>query len=118
MNFDFNLTITGIIALIALISPIITSFIDNRYKLKRENIQNYELAKRLALENFIKCANNYIRQQTSLNTAQFDTSLNNLYLYFSKIPDSIHTLKNTNLNDFEKNLNKIVIQLSKQIKKK
>lgn len=48
--------IAVILGLSAIISPIATSLINNRYQLKMKNIEVYELAKRETLENFIKIA--------------------------------------------------------------
>lgn len=118
MEIDLNLTITGIIALSAILSPIFTTWIDNHYKSSREKTQNYELAKREALNEFIKCANEFHQHDTSSRTSAYDSSLNNLYLYFSNVPDEISGLKVVSYNSFENALRDIVIKLSKQIKKK
>ena len=117
MNIDSN-TVTIIIAVIALISPIATAWLNNHYQTKRENIQNYELAKRQALIDFIKCANDYHQHKTSSRTAEYNSSLSNLYIYFSNIPKEIHNLENTNYNEFDKELNSIIVKLSSQVTKK
>ena len=52
-------TIAVILGLSAILSPIITAIINNRYQLKLKNIEVFELSKRAALENFIKNACNY-----------------------------------------------------------
>ena len=52
-------TIAVILGLSAIISPIATAIINNKYQLKLKNIEVYELSKRTALENFIKNACNY-----------------------------------------------------------
>lgn len=118
MNIDLNLTITGIIALSAVLSPICTCLIDNWYKSKRENIQTYELAKRQALVNFIKYANYCHQHNNSNNISEYISSLNNLYIYFSNVPNEIHKLGNVDFAHFEKELNSITIKLAKQIKQK
>lgn len=46
------------LGLSAVISPVITAWINNEYQLKMKNIEVYELAKRQALENFVKQACN------------------------------------------------------------
>lgn len=76
MQIDLSLTITGIIALSAVFSPIITSLIDNHYLSKRENTKNYELAKRQALTDFIECANNAHQHNTSIPIAKYYSALN------------------------------------------
>lgn len=52
-------TIAVILGISAIISPIVTALINNKYQLKLKNIEVYELAKRTALEDFIKNACNY-----------------------------------------------------------
>lgn len=117
MNIDSN-TVTIVIAVIALISPIATAWLNNHYQTERENIQNYELAKRQALIDFIQYANKYHQHKTPNCNIEYNSSLSNLYIYFSNIPKEIHNLENINYNDFEKELNSIVVKLSKQVTKK
>lgn len=117
MNINSN-TITIVIAVIALISPIATAWLNNHYQTKRENIQNYELAKRQALIDFIQYANKFHQHKTTTSTIEYNSSLSNLYIYFSNIPKEIHNLENINYNEFEKELNSIVVKLSKQVTKK
>lgn len=45
MNIDLNLTITGIIALCAILSPILTTLINNHHQSKMKKVEIYELAK-------------------------------------------------------------------------
>lgn len=52
-------TIAVILGLSAIVSPVLTTIINNKYQLKLKNIEVYELSKRTALENFIKNAYNY-----------------------------------------------------------
>lgn len=118
MKIDLSLTITSIIALSAVFSPIVTSLIDNHYLSKRENAKNYELAKRQALTDFIGCANNMHQHKTPTPIAKYYSALNNLYIYFSSIPNDVHSLLDIEYVKFDKALNNIVIKLSKQIKKK
>lgn len=117
MNIDSNI-VTIVIAVVAFLSPIVTTLINNHYQSKRENIQNYELAKRQALIDFIKCANNYHEHKTSSRSAEYNSSLSNLYIYFSNIPKEIHSLENINYNEFDKSLTEIIIKLSNQVTKK
>ena len=117
MNIDSN-TITAIIAVIALISPIATAWLNNYYQTKRENIQNYELAKRQALIDFIHYANLYHQASSSHHISDLHSALNNLYIYFSNVPKEVHNLKNINYNEFDKELNLIIVELSKQVLKK
>lgn len=118
MKIDFTITISIIIALIALVSPIATAIVNNHYQTKRENIKNYELAKRNALVGFIKCANDFHMHKSSNRTVEYNSSLSNLYIYFSNVPKEIHNLEKVEYVEFDKELNSIVVKLSKQIAKK
>ena len=53
MQIDLSLTITSIIALCAIISPIITTALNNHHQSVMKKIEFYELAKRESLTNFI-----------------------------------------------------------------
>lgn len=117
MNIDSN-TVTTIIAVVALISPIATTWLDNHYRAKRENIQNYELAKRQALIDFIRYANLYHQASSSHHISDFHSAISNLYIYFSDVPKEIHDLEKINYNEFGKMLNSIIVTLSKQVSKK
>lgn len=117
MNIDSNI-VTIVIAVVAFLSPIITTLINNHYQSKRENMQNYELAKRQALINFIKCANDFHMHNSSNRIVEYNSSLSNLYIYFSDIPKEIYNLENIGYNEFDKSLNKIIIKLSNQVTKK
>lgn len=54
----YSWLIAIVLGISAVISPVITAWINNEYQLKMKNIEVYELAKRQALENFVKQACN------------------------------------------------------------
>lgn len=82
--------VMAIIALIAIISPIITTFLNNKHQLKMLKIEKYEFAKYTAINNFIQSAEEYYYHPTkSQNLINFDSSIANLYMYFSIIDHSI-----------------------------
>ena len=60
LKIDFTLTLSILIAVIALVSPIITTVINNRHQLKLKKIDMYEEAKRKALSEFIENAQEYV----------------------------------------------------------
>ena len=64
MKFDISMTIGSIIALVALISPIVTAIINNRHQIKVKKLDMYETKKYKSLENFIKSACNYKNSKT------------------------------------------------------
>lgn len=83
MKFDLNLTITGIIALCAIVSPIITSIIDNNYKIKIKKMDNYELEKRKVLEEFINSTIECITTTDDCNPKSVDPTLECLKRYYN-----------------------------------
>ena len=123
MNFDLNLTITAIIALIALVSPIITTLINNHYEFKNRKIDVYYSNQCKALDNFVKCTLNYYGETLTWGEmSAYTTALNNLYIYFNNLDDSLFTQldnarQKSNIKEYKQLLNIIVKELSKQISK-
>lgn len=115
-------TIAVILGLSAIVSPIATAIINNHYQNKRENIKNYELAKRQALSEFIETVTNYQRHKTNSNISKYYSALNIMYIYFDISEKSIfYNLEDSLLNQdivaSNHELTNIVVNLSKQIKK-
>ena len=83
MQIDLNLTITAIIALVALISPIVTTMLNNYYNLKKQKIDTCYSKQCIALDNFIKYTLNYYGEPSTWgDMSSYTAALNNLYLYF------------------------------------
>ncbi len=124
MDIDLSLTITSIIALVALISPIITCIITNRYELKKRKIELSSNQKREALKSFTTCAIHFYGDMlTFQQMCNYQDALNNLYLYFSSIDKSFFDMLDKyrdekNIVKYKQTLNNIVIKLSKQIEDK
>lgn len=111
--------VMAIIAVIAIISPIVTSVINNHYQTKRENVKNYELAKRQALNNFINswlacCNKDQISDNDKLN---YYKAFNSLYIYFKDVPDVTNTLFSIKPQYRVEHLNFVITSLAKQIRK-
>lgn len=106
-----------VIGISAILSPIVTAFINNCYQIKIKKIDMYELSKRNALENFIKCASRCSDGPSPKDKYDFFDSLNTLYIYFNNVPDTINTLFCNHGADFNRQLTNIVQVLSKQIRK-
>ena len=123
MKIDLSLTITSIIALVALISPIITCVINNRYELKKQMLLNFANEKRQALNSFISCTLDYYGDMlTYQKMCNYTIAMNNLYLYFSPIDkallEKLDQFRNDkNINKYKQTLNLIITDLSKQISK-
>lgn len=127
MKFDSTITFSIILAIIAVVSPMITASMNNAHNLKIKKLEMYELAKRKSLENFINAVSSVITIPCMENLKLYYSALNNLYIYFSiKNAEDIKKLNNQidQFNDgddsmsIQKNLNNITVVLSKQIKKK
>lgn len=82
MKFDLTITISVILALSAILSPIFVSIINNNYQLKLKRIENYDIAKRNSLENFTKNVGEYFTLQTIKSRASMTNSLYALIPYF------------------------------------
>ncbi len=130
-EIDLSLTITGIIALSAIFSPIITGIINNYHATKIKKMDMYETAKRNALSTFIDCAQAAILNSTDRKIIdQYVCSFDKLFIYFSNI--SVETIKpfdhargilvdNYNDDNYIKanhELCKLISTLSEQIKKR
>lgn len=124
MEIDLSLTITSIIAIMALISPIITFIINNHYEIKKNNIKQVNDQKREALNNFIVSALNFYAEvdRKYSNMSKYTIAKNNLYLYFKNV-DRYHFIKldeyreEYNIKEYKEVLNELVIDLSKEIPK-
>lgn len=124
LKIDFTLTLSIIIAVIALISPIITTLINNHHQTKLKKIDMYEEAKRKALSEFIDCAYDYLLNLNYVEqNIKYYSSLNKLFIYFSDIelttfiPFENACKSNENYKVAVLELTKIVQLLSKQIEK-
>lgn len=110
------------VGLSAIISPIATAIINNKHQLKIKQIENYELSKRKALENYITASFNLSANKNTDTEANFFVALNNLYLYFPEID----TISYDDLSSFPYSsgieessclFQKVIKNLSKQIQK-
>lgn len=121
MGVDLSLGITSIIALIALVSPVITCYINNQYELQKRTLEITCNEKRKALNNFISATLHYYGSTlTFQQMCDYTSSMNTLYLHFHSI-DSEWFKKldkfrdDKNIEEYKKTLNSIVVKLSKQI---
>lgn len=120
MKIDLTITITVILALSAIISPIIVAIINNRFQIKMKQIENYDLAKRDTLANFAEALGKYKASVTFKDEEIFFSSLYSLLLYFeidtTFFTKLVESKDDTEILFFESN--KLIIELSKQIKYK
>lgn len=122
MNVDSN-TVTIVIGVIAFVSPIATTIINNRHQTKLKKLDMYEVAKRNALTNFIESAETVILSHNDDDLNNYFSSLNVLFIYFdniyrSKFDKLSDNIKNKNSSTANAELIKLTQELSKQINKK
>lgn len=127
MKLETTITFSLLLTIIAFVSPIVTTLINNYYNFKIKKLDMYEQAKRNSLENFINAVSAMITIPNGENLKLYYSSLNNLYIYFSITnTEDIKKLNNEldqfSINDdstgIQKALNKITVTLSSQIQKK
>lgn len=112
--------IMAIIALCAIISPIITTIINNIFQARNKRMENYELAKRNALEQYINALYSKNYSKNCDNPEELYKALNKLYLYFPSLSDDDYSiLEDSYGNPYTRsdNSHKTIQNLSKQIKK-
>ena len=113
----FSYAVAVILFLSSVISPIATTLINNYYQAKSKNIKIYQLAKRKALEQYVKYASKCYNNSSDENVSNYIEALNNLYIYFKDVPDKTNSLIYQKDADFTYLLTSIVQVLSKQISK-
>lgn len=77
-RFDISITITSILAVCAIISPILTAIINNRHnwrirklEMKREDYQNNVMYKRNIYENYLRAAGRCIYHSDIANLKEY-----------------------------------------------
>lgn len=112
--------IMAIIAISAIFSPALVSIIDNIFKYKSKKLELTFPKQREALNQFIHSAMEYYVGGSFTFTTKYISARNNLYAYFSNVPnkdiENLEILVNSrNLDEYKKCLNTIAIKLSQQI---
>lgn len=117
MDIDLTITISVILALAAIISPVIVALINNRYQVKLKQFDSYEMSKKQALENFSQKTGEHIATNNGYSLEAFLGSLYSLIPYFKISKNDINLITSSldNLSDFKDNVNNLIIQLSEQI---
>lgn len=120
MDFDPTLTITGIIAISAIVSPIFTSWINKHYEVKLQKINLIFPKKCEIYEDFINCTNDLINDYNDVNLEYFHKSLDLLLLYtnfnWMFLDEILESAKNGNKHRASVNLKRISKKLRKQMK--
>lgn len=117
MKFDLSLTITGIIALSAIISPIIVAIINNKYQLKLKKFEKYEIDKTQALDNFLGAWGEYYSSFSSKNEQSFLRALYKLIPYYKIDFELIENIKSgVNRDSVDIAVDELLTTLIPQIK--
>lgn len=117
MKFDLSLTITGIIALSAIISPIIVAIINNKYQLKLKKFEKYEIDKTQALDNFLGAWGEYYSSFISKNEQSFLRALYKLIPYYKIDFELIENIKSgVNRDSVDIAVDELLVTLIPQIK--
>lgn len=115
--------VIAIIGIAAVISPVFSTWLNNKYQLKLKKLELFDKCRYKAIENFTNSVEQYYHDRDYVEaTVNFESSISNLFLYFS-IPNYsvFDKLKECiNNNDYEKTqfaVSEIVKFLSSQIDK-
>lgn len=114
--------IMAIIAIAAIISPAIVSFIDNHFKYKSRQLELNYSKKQEALSNFVNTSLGSYNTNNFKDVINYNVAKNNLYIFFNYVPDRyLSNLETYNdkheLDKFKNTINLIIKELSKQIDK-
>ena len=115
--------VIAIIGIAAIVSPIFSTWLNNKHQLKLKKLEFFDKCRYEAVENFTKATEQYYYDRTFVDaTVNFEASISNLFLYFS-IPNYslFDKLKECIAeNDYKKTqfaLSEIVRYLSSQLDK-
>lgn len=126
-NIDLTVTISVIVALCAIISPILTTIINNLFQLKLKRLESsqkrYEdtvLHKREIFENFLSAFNQVCQLPTNEAIAQYSSSYSLVYIYLpKKVRDDLGTvnllINNKKFNEAIKYVDAISMDICKEM---
>ena len=117
MNFDLTITISVILALSAILSPIFVAIINNKYQLKLKKIENNEIAKRNAFEYFTKMSGEFIAIPRAASEINMTNALYGLIPYFNIDFISIKSIVDNSENKQKvmEEINNLFKELKKQL---
>ena len=89
MNLDLTITVSVIIALCAIISPILVSIINNHYQLKLKQIEIVKDHKAQAFEAYLNALEKCIRDKRNSTLVTYGQAFGNALLYASSSTQSV-----------------------------
>lgn len=119
MKFDLTWTITAIIAVTSILSPVIVTLINTHHNYKIRRLEIDSKIKQEVLSNFAKSINDNF--SSKFVSTDFHKDLNLLFVYFDvdeKLVERIISTDYTDVLKFQKDVTKLMKSLSKQIKYK
>lgn len=115
--------IIAILGISAILSPTITTWLNNKHQLKLKQLEVFEKNKLESIEKFTKAVEYfYIHRTVNQARIDFEASVANLFIYFSIPNNSLFDDLRDNIdsNDYDETqftINKIVRVLSSQLSK-
>lgn len=83
MSFDLTVTVSVIIALCAIISPIIVALINNRHQIRMKQLEIARSHKINAFEIYLGCFEKCIKTKSNANINNYSDAFGNAMLYAS-----------------------------------
>lgn len=114
--------IAVILGLSAIISPIVTTVINNKYQSKIKELEMFNESKISALNNFVEATVEVISSHNSEDLTEYFSSINKLFIYFNNLTldtfnDLSKSLKENNFSKANQCLTILVAYLSNQVQK-
>lgn len=124
MKIDATITISVILAIVAIFANVISTILNNRHQTKMKQLEIYELQKRDALQNFINVSVECFKNGNDWReNKEFVKALYSLQLYFksadSNLIDSLNNVMNEkpDENKFKISFCVVISKLAKEIQK-
>lgn len=83
-KLDLTFTLTSVIALAAIISPIFVTLLNNHYQLKLKSMETLNSQRFSAIEKYLNSAGKYIDRGTVINSNEYESTKGLVYLYVDK----------------------------------
>ena len=117
-KIDASLTITGIIALCAILSPVIVTFLNNRHAIKMEKLKFQTENKAKAIEDYLLAVGKILDVYSSQSACDYEARKGIAYLYapksaWPKMDELDRLIKGQKFEDARKSLVPLCKELSK-----
>ncbi len=119
-QIDLSLTVTAIIALAAIISPVIVAILNNHHQFKMKKLEITSSQKFDVIEKYLASAGRVIELNSTRNSIEYESNKGLLYLYIPQstwgiIDDLDSAINNNDLPRARKLLSKACKELAKTI---